>query len=266
MAKAKDLGLVAVEKVFDWDVERRRFRCVCGEEFTALALPWVRDQQHECSTCEAKSAAQIEAARRASSVEAEVAAEIPQRYRWATLDSPDLVRRVESRQAIAAARLAMDAASMVVLGPAGSGKTSLACAILRARAAKFGKATGTYATAFALTKARQEHRLGDGEAPRVALAMSCRLLLIDELGAELGRNTAVPEVIHARHEAELPTMYTSGFSLDELAAKYGSGICRRLFEGATVIRTGRREERAEQPHGAPGVGYQDAATRRAGGE
>jgi DNA replication protein DnaC len=92
-----------------------------------------------------------------------------------------------------------------------------------------------------LAKARAEHRLGGGEAPLVADAKTTPLLLLDELGAEATRgDDAVAEVIHERHANERVTIYTTPFSVDELGLKFGGGIARRVFEGATVIALGGR--------------------------
>lgn len=260
--KLPQLGFV------DCEPEEFRLRCNCGEEFTVRRFPALSTVRTSpelaiCAACERVSN-EAEAKRAAAAAKlAAIEAQIPDRYRWATLTAPELTQRVRPLTAIAEATETMGAPSLVFLGPAGTGKTSLACAILRAASEQRGVYAGSYVTAFALAKARQEHKLGDGEAPKVEEACKARLLLIDELGAELGRNTAVQEVIHERHERQLPTLYTSGFTLGELEQRYGAGIVRRILESAKVIQLGRPAA-ARVPQGQAGVGYSDHATRRAG--
>ena len=58
---------------------------------------------------------------------------LPESFQWAAFDATELPGRVLSRQAIAEARTALLAPRVVFMGPAGSGKSSLAAAALRAR-------------------------------------------------------------------------------------------------------------------------------------
>ncbi len=217
-------------------VRRFELLCTCGKLFTGRSVG---------ATCDACQAASERAVRRAAEEAAseqrvrDTAATVPPRYQWATFESELLPGRVRSAKgdAIARARKAVGALSVVLLGPAGSGKTVLACAILMATAAQL-KTRGRFASTFTLAKARQEHPLGEGESPVVHRAANAKVLVLDELAAEFGRNTAVQEVIHDRHAHDLPTIYTSGFSPDEISKRYGDGIARRVFEGATVIPLG----------------------------
>jgi DNA replication protein DnaC len=158
---------------------------------------------------------------------------------------------VKPASAILAAR-SSTANTIVLVGPAGSGKTSLATALLVERAVaavepedpygdpyRTRRDEGMFVTTFALAKARREHQLGKGDAGIITHATDAIILLVDELGAEANRgDTAVPEVIHERHAWDRPTIYTTPFELDELERRYGSGIARRVFEGASVIRLG----------------------------
>jgi DNA replication protein DnaC len=181
----------------------------------------------------------------------------PARYRWATREAPELAARVQPVSAIARAFAARTSLSLVLSGPAGAGKTALARAVWFERAlARIDcvrrddfiatwqeedsfHVRALFATAHDLAKARREHRLGDGEAPLVDDAMTVDLLLLDELGADSTRgDDAVGEVVHQRHAHERPTIYTTAFSLDELAERHGDGVARRVFEGATVITLG----------------------------
>lgn len=220
-------------------LSRWELRCDCGQVFNAIGQNAADIKCPRCNAA-ADAAQRAEQAKRASEARVQsTITTIPQRYAWAVFDSPLLAGRVRPASAIAKAQAAATAPSVVILGSAGTGKTSLACALLRLTA-ETSATRGRFVSAFALAKARQEHPLGNGEAPVIDRALKAKLLLLDELGAEFAHNTAVQEVIHERHADELPTIYTSGFDSDELAKRYGDGIARRIFEGATVIRLGER--------------------------
>ena len=191
--------------------------------------------------------------RRRDATLAAVLASIPSHYRWAHFRAPELRARVTPPRAIESASRATDAHSVVIMGAAGAGKTSLATALLVDRVNHNLTSTaqrspalsarqspaGIFTNTFEIAKARREHRLGEGEAHAVAIAISARILLLDELGSESdGNNTAVAELIHARHEQDLPTIFTTPFTAQQLAARYGDGVARRVFENAVVIRLG----------------------------
>ncbi len=160
---------------------------------------------------------------------------VPQAFQWARFSAPELSRR----SGPAAAAVQRDALwctpRLVFVGAAGSGKTSLAVACLRrwvyenARAAAFFHACE-------LGMARIQHPAGRGEPEIVEQATKWPLVLIDDLGSERGiAGCAVPDVIHLRHAAERPLWITTGLSRAAVVERYGAGIARRVFEGATVI-------------------------------
>jgi DNA replication protein DnaC len=205
----------------------RRFPCEgCGQ----AEVSWRRAH---CAECETK--AHLAEFRR-------LALEtIPTRFGWADFANPCLRERVKPAEAVSQGQALIGRPNIVLVGPAGSGKTSLAIAMLRQAiesvpVTRRRRCTQRFTSAYALNKARSMHPLGEGEAPLVAAAMNSELLVIDDLGAEIDRHgTAVSEVIYERHNDELPTWVTTGFSPKELADRYGGGIARRVFEGATPV-------------------------------
>jgi DNA replication protein DnaC len=175
---------------------------------------------------------------------------VPQRFRWAKLDDPRLAKIVGPRS-LAAAHAAMSSERVALFGAPGSGKTSLACAMLRAlhdgataegapeplirRASR-----SLFVSAYDLSKARARHPLGQGEAPLIEAALTASVLVIDDLGSERdGFQSAVTEVLYERHAECRTTWVTTWLDVAQATARYGGGIARRLFEGSRRINLDR---------------------------
>lgn len=125
---------------------------------------------------------------------------------------------------------------LLLLGRTGIGKSSAAAWLFRrllrmgweGGGAPWARAQGLrWCSADDLARARGEHGLGRGEAPAVEIAERTELLFLDDLGWD--RDPAVvSSVLHARYEAQRPTIATSGRTVDELVATYGAAVMRRL--------------------------------------
>lgn len=179
----------------------------------------------------------------------EARASIPADYAWATFDAPEICLRVKPAKALrVAARAWAEGERMLTLtGPSGAGKTSLACAMLRAtiESGARGVETSRFMRSWELAKARSEHALGRGEAPLVTLALRAHTLVIDELGEELRSSsklvrgdTAIRDVLHQRQAEGRRTIVTTYLSIDEIAEAYGAGIARRLDERGLIVELG----------------------------
>lgn len=171
-------------------------------------------------------------------------ANIPEQYQVATfetIENPALgwSNGIIPLAKITEARQAVSSKSVILFGDSGAGKTSLACALLRA-ITKERDRVGRYVSSFAIAKARREQRWGAGEAEIVFLASTSPVVLLDELCAESGKDTSVDEVIRERYDHALQTIYTCGFDPSEIGKKYGGGVARRVFEEATVIHLGEQ--------------------------
>ncbi len=206
---------------FDIGPEPEWQKCGCGE--TSSRVP--------CWDCDRAATLKLDEAR----ARGVAIATIPKRYAWARLEAPELSARVQARDALPdVVRRILGATRVIFAGPSGSGKTSLACACLRHRLPH-----GVFITSFRLGVARSQAALGQGEPLDVERAMNAPLLLLDEVGGEVKTATnAVRDVLFARHDADLPTWITTGFTSRQLAETYGDGALRRIIEDAYVVRLG----------------------------
>jgi DNA replication protein DnaC len=159
-------------------------------------------------------------------------------YRWARFEAPELADRVSGKHVSALDRAIWRHPKLGFMGAARAGKTSLAVACLRRRAAESGKVAGFF-HAYRLGTARIQHLAGHGEPEIVENAMKYPVALIDDLGSE--RDTAVsalPDVIFERHAEDRPLWVTPGLTRPQLVARYGAGIVGRLLERAMLIQVG----------------------------
>ncbi len=175
---------------------------------------------------------------------------VPKRFLWARPGAAEMasrcrpVRKDGTRATVEEAIRAIEnhQGPVIVMGPPGSGKTSLAIAAMRSLYDKRVRLV-RYVDAFALGLARIQHPAGSGEAPIVEAAMSANLLLVDDIGQERQtQNNAVPDVLLSRHADDLQTWITTGETMEQLAAKYGGGVARRIREGALVVRCEAKKE------------------------
>lgn len=168
---------------------------------------------------------------------------IPSSFHWAELDGSLLTQRAPV-WAIAKARTALLLPRVVLVGESGTGKTSLGCAMIRDRL-DAGQDVAV-ALAWRLGSARAKHPLGEDEPTDVRRAMSCGLLLLDDMGSERNiPSNAVPDVVFERHAEGRPTWVTTWMSPEKMAERYGDGIARRVFEGAVVIDCGKERTEAQ---------------------
>ncbi len=165
-------------------------------------------------------------------------ATIPVAFEWATFADPvTMSQRVALATALEEARKCA-AKRVLLVGGAGTGKTSLACAMLR-RVIEAGNTNAAFMRAYSVAKARLEYPLGQGEAPLIERALRVNVLVLDDVGAEQARNTAIAEIVYERHAQDKTTIITTGFGFKQLGEMYGDGIRRRMHEGAAIIKCGR---------------------------
>jgi hypothetical protein len=147
--------------------------------------------------------------------------ELAQREFEPTID-PSLLKRLKRTRSPCA----------LLLGPSGAGKTR-ACHWLMA---DFG---GTLIHARDLGSCERRHGLGQGYPRELQIARTNRVLYLDDVGAEDGRDLGViQEVLEVRYREGLATVVTSGLSADELKAHLGVPYVRRVTEQHVGKRDG----------------------------
>lgn len=162
---------------------------------------------------------------------------LPKALRWATLEAPELAARVRSKTAIELARTCLDVERVVLFGPAGTGKTSLAVALGRAAMAA-RDVTGMYLPTFDLDAWHRERT--DFELDERARQVP--VLVLDEFGAEDRKTSRIVALLHERHANGRQTIVASSLVPQQLAESYSDGVARRLFERSVVIRCDRDEQ------------------------
>lgn len=176
---------------------------------------------------------------------------IPERY---------IDRRLETFEDVPGARKALEAAraivrdaldphrqsrGMVMVGPAGCGKTHIAVGILRAIA----EAKRDTDETFSLFRSRfvvvpelldtLRERIGDPTVrdPLPAL-MEAPLVVLDDLGREKPTEWVTDRLyvlVNSRYNAKLPTIVTTNYALSELAARGYDAMMSRLRDDATIV-------------------------------
>jgi hypothetical protein len=198
--------------------------CACGTAFRALrGAP-------ETMTCDACI---DRALRECAKLKAITAFErtVPAAYEWATLGAPELAQRVSPADRIGYGRVALLREPWVVfVGPSGTGKTSLAVALVRERVRVTGE-PWVMCLAHRLGAARIQHRAGDGEPRIIEEAMRAKFLLLDDIGQEtMTATNPIADIVNERDAERLPTWVTTGLTARAIGERYNGGVARRLFE------------------------------------
>lgn len=169
---------------------------------------------------------------------------VPERFRWADIDAPEMAERVRPA-AISATRSLFGQRlplGVAFVGQSGAGKTSLACSILRRihdRAAFDSPShvverarRAWYIGAPQLLQAAKAHAgtFGRGEPPEILkMAPAASILVLDNVDAGK-QGDAIYDLIFERHDRQRPTIVTTWMTRDEAAAAYGDGWTRRVYE------------------------------------
>jgi chloramphenicol 3-O-phosphotransferase len=221
--------------------------CECGATYRAPVIA-VR-----CDDCQARiDAAEAERQRQ----RALVASGIPEEMWWARLDRgralrarvPDAAVRAllpvlaELVQVAAGERVPMRGTPVVLLaGPAGAGKTSLACALARGAMASpalagLGRPVVRFLAALEVEQLIRGARWGE-EPAAIEQARARPFVVLDDVGQEASEqaSTALRAIVAERHARGRATVVTTGLSREELSRRYGGGTLRRLICGGVHV-------------------------------
>lgn len=161
-------------------------------------------------------------------------ARIPAKYRQATLARTE--QGLQAWQWFESFR-AGDRKSLIIMGPKGTGKTWMACALARHLMDPDAPTPCTYTTVADMLEAlRGPFR--PGLDIDMALYTGAPVLLLDDFGAEnltdWGREQLY-RLSHARDHHGLPTIVTTNLTGPEIWERYESRTVERLFNGAARI-------------------------------
>lgn len=167
---------------------------------------------------------------------------------WLLRCNPRVIEAVKKWQPLE--RVSVDrvkANGLVLCGRTGVGKSTAVLARLHQVARKMRDATaaGTLAVKYppSIGWVAEKKLVGAafGDESELQRARRVGLLIIDEFGyaggdrAQRGRTPAILDVMSERYDRQLPTVVTTGLRRDEIAARYGSAILRRMSTNATVV-------------------------------
>ena len=178
---------------------------------------------------------------------------VPERYWSESLDTYKINNDMQATAAKAAANFLQAVKcgkfkSLVMIGNAGTGKTHLACAIIR-------EAGGKYRTAPDIVEEMRRAKsftANDTEAKIIDYYGHISLLVIDEIGrgiAATDEKYILYQILNARYNSRKPTVLISNHKKSEFLQYIGAAAADRLVESAEVWELNgesyRRELRAQ---------------------
>ena len=178
---------------------------------------------------------------------------VPERYFNEALDTYKITNEMQATAAKAAINFLHavkcgEFKSLVLIGSAGTGKTHLACAIIR-------EAGGKYRTAPDIVEEMRRAKsftANDTEADIIKYYGHVPLLVIDEIGrgiASTDEKYMLYQILNARYNTRKPTVLISNFTKADFLQYIGVAAADRLVESAEVWELNgesyRRELRAQ---------------------
>lgn len=169
---------------------------------------------------------------------------------WARFNNPEFRRRANSKILTAVENWSPDKGSLLLCGETGAAKSASVLAwlyrmrdqaIAKARAGeKASIVSFAWITGPELSGCRRRTKIGQ-ESPIVKLALKHYVLILDELGFEPPCEELFFVLDH-RLRMEAPVVVTSGRKLEELMARYGDALVRRLIQQGTLVEGHKRDQ------------------------
>ena len=178
---------------------------------------------------------------------------VPERYFNEALDTYKITNEMQATAAKAATNFLHavkcgEFKSLVLIGSAGTGKTHLACAIIR-------EAGGKYRTAPDIVEEMRRAKsftANDTEADIIKYYGHVPLLVIDEIGrgiASTDEKYMLYQILNARYNTRKPTVLISNLGKSDFLQYIGVAAADRLVESAEILEMNgesyRRELRAQ---------------------
>ena len=178
---------------------------------------------------------------------------VPERYLNEGLDTYQITNEMQTTAAKAATNFLHavkcgEFKSLVMLGNAGTGKTHLACAIIR-------EAGGKYRTAPDIVEEMRRAKsftAAETEAEIIDYYGRVKLLVIDEIGRGISATDEkymIYQIVNARYNTRKPTVLISNLGKSDFLQYIGVAAADRLVESAEIWELNgesyRRELRAQ---------------------
>ena len=178
---------------------------------------------------------------------------VPERYFKESLDTYQITNEMQTTAAKAATNFLHavkcgEFKSLIIIGNAGTGKTHLACGIIR-------EAGGKYRTAPDIVEEMRRTKsfsANETEADIIKYYGHVPLLVIDEIGrgiAATDEKYMLYQILNARYNTRKPTVLISNFTKADFLQYIGVAAADRLVESAEVWELNgesyRRELRAQ---------------------
>ncbi|MDO5541741.1 MAG: ATP-binding protein [Acinetobacter sp.] len=142
------------------------------------------------------------------------------------------------------------AGNMIMTGRTGTGKTHLACAMIRNILHLGGFARYITSEDMANSIANAWTQPDSSEATEIYRFAEYDLLIVDEYGLHdqhENRLKLVHKVLYSRYDAKKPTIVISNFTTDELSKNLGDRLWSRFqHDGLTVVECNWQDSRIEQ--------------------
>lgn len=224
----------------------------CERHGAYEAFSWARDRWSQCPKCaeeeNAREAAhQAARARESKIANALQASGIAPRYWNATLASFDpstpAQREVLDACRAAAARIAdgeCDGSGLFLIGPPGTGKTHLGCAMVRAVIEARATCSRIISARAIVCRLRATWRRDSDETEEAVIEdfASLAVLVVDEVGIGFGtegEQVQLFDVLDARYRHRQPTVILSNLNHPALRQSLGDRLYDRLREGAQTL-------------------------------